>query len=132
MLGIPEQPPMAIRLDSMLHLPPGGAERLKRMVERKASEALTVRLRIDPLSQPVFDDALDKGDMSQVHMLAELDEAARDVLLVVRERKPADASRRRGQRRIGAITYPHPLTIAIDEESGGIVIRSLPDTHLFH
>ena len=123
---------MTIRLNSELHLPPGGAERLKRMIERKASDALTVRLRIDPLSPPVFDDVLDKGDMSQVHMLAELDEAARDVLLVIREREPADASRRRGQRRMSAITYPHVLTIAIDEKSGGVVIRSLSDTHLFH
>ncbi len=115
-----------------LHLPPGGAERFVRMIGQQARGTLTVRLRIDPLPPSLFDAVLDRGDMSRVHMFAELDEQADDILLVIREPEPETASRTRRRLRMGELTYPHLLTIAIDEESGGVVIRSLPDTHLSH
>ncbi len=120
---------MSIRLSTELRLPPGDRSCLKRMIARsRAGGALTVRLRIDPLSPPVFDDVLERGDTSRVFMLAELDEEADHILLVLRERESDDASRTRRRRRIGAITYPGALAIAINEETGGVVVRSLPDT----
>ena len=119
---------MPILRTSELRLPPGGAERLKRMIGRQSCGTLTVRLRIDPLPPSLFDAVLDRGDMSRVHMFAELNEEADDILLVIREAEPKNARRLR----MDAITYPHPFTIAINEETGAVVINPLPDKHLSH
>ena len=101
-----------------------------RVIGRHACGTLTVRLRIDLLPPSLFDDVLVRGDMSRVLISAELNEEAHDILLVIRE--PERAQRIRRRRRMDAITYPFLLTIAIDEENGRVVIRSLPDAHLSH
>ena len=102
------------------------------MIGRQACGTLTVRLRIDPLPPSLFDAVLVRGDMSRVHMFAELNKEARDILLVIRESEPKNARRTSRRLRMDAITCPYPFTIAINEETGAVVIDPLPDTHLSH
>ncbi len=102
------------------------------MIGRQSCGTLTVRLRIDPLPPSLFDAVLDRGDMSRVHMFAELNEEADDILLVIRKTEPKNARRTRRRLRMDAITCPHLFTIAINEETGAVVINPLPDTHLSH
>ena len=122
---------MPLRLTSELRLPADDRSCLLRMIARaEAGVPLTVRLRIDPLSPPVFDDVLERGDMSRVLMFAELDEEADDVLLIIRECGPDGAPRKLGRRGIGPIMYPDALSLAINKETGGLLISSLPDARV--
>ena len=115
---------MLADFNTELLLEPDELSCLQRMVARSRGSALTVRMRFDPLLPEVFDDVLDRSDMSRVLMFVELDEEAADILFVLRECEPPDGSPARRRRRVGAVTYPGVLTLAFDEETGGVVVEA--------
>ncbi len=116
---------MLADFNTELLLEPDDLSCLQRMVARSRNGgALTVRMRFDPLLPEVFDDVLECRDMSRVLMFAELDEEAADILFVLRECEPPDRSRARRRRRVGAVTYPGALTLAFDDETGGVVVQA--------